>query len=130
MVTGAIASGWWAIGWSVDLSVSSRSRLFTSPGEGALTFDYFVGDGVWIAIQMTSRLEGREYKYRVLDPTLGRWTHAEIPLSKFTTAGFNQPPGDPLPPNLPVFRLHFQGGVVGGGPFYIDNIKILRGGNP
>jgi RNA polymerase sigma-70 factor (ECF subfamily) len=118
-VIGTFVSAWpkWL---HVAVRVSSLNLTFSRTA--VLSFDYWTGtDSSFIAVLISNRDAKQNYGFKLTNIVKESWGHAEV---RFADLIGVKDPGRPYEEGAPIDIIGFAGGLTGGKPFYLDNVKL------
>ncbi len=105
------------------IGIESRTTLVRYSQKAKIGFDYWLSSGgSQVTVQIRNRDQRQNYKLVFFATSHETWTHTEVLVSDFQPildATRKMETGDA------VDHLYIIGGQLGGGPFYIDNIKVF-----
>jgi hypothetical protein len=88
-----------------------------------VAFDYHVGaDTPELTVQIRDRDKGQNYRLYLHDLRRGAWASAEARLADFVG---NVRQDEPMDEGDRLGSLIIMGGAAGGGPLYVDNVRVL-----
>ncbi len=112
-------------GWGdfmFTIGIESRTPMIRYSDESRVAFDYWLpAEGSEIAVQIRNRNQKQNYNLVLKQNVREAWTHLDLRLADF------QPISDKtkvMEPGDIVDHLYILGGRMGGGPFFVDNIKV------
>ncbi len=107
--------------WGVSLKAPT---LFHVSGKQVLSFDYWLDPAsAYMSITYWNHDRSQNYGFFIWKPVHGSWGHAEIRLADFKGALHkDRPPQD----GDRITSLSIFGGVLGGKPLFVDNIKLAE----
>ncbi len=109
-------------GSALVLGCQSSVVLVRYSETAGVSFDYWLArEGTFIVVQLRNRAQEQNYQFRIKDPDHERWTHVELRLSDFKAVADRTKRWEP---GEGIDGVHLVGGMVGGGPFYADNLKL------